>query len=352
MQYDAPRFEVATGSPAEITQFSKLLIVAVLLALCGVTVGCGSALQAAPPVASNIVVSVPVSAASVGVKYSAVPYVNGGAPPYTFTLEKGSLPPGVLLNAHTGSIMGIPSVAGDYDFALTVTDSPRLDRGTVAARIVVAAASSTGNQHSTITVSPANTTVVSKGTQQFSASITGTSNTAVTWSATAGNISNNGTFTAPPVSSSIPVTITATSTADQTLRAAATVIVIPPAPPLAITNSALAEANVGRPYSASLSANGGTLPYQWSLANSSLPSGIQLHASGVLSGTPPSSGSYIFTAKVTDSAGISSTHAFTLSVSSVSASGFDGPAELPRVYIQTAMSNTPASGTTITVTSG
>jgi hypothetical protein len=248
--------------------------------------------------------------------------------------------------------MGVPSVAGDYDFTLTVTDSPRSDRGTVAARIVVAAASSTFNQPPSIAVSPSNTIVVSKKTQQFTANITGTSNTAVSWSATAGNISNNGTFTAPQVSSTTPVTVTATSTTDGALRAAATVSVTPPAPLLTITSSTLAEANVGRPYSASLSANGGTAPYLWRLDNGSLPSGIQLHAAGVLSGTPPLSGSHIFTAKVTDAAGNTSMRAFTLSVSSVSASGFDGPAELPRVYIQTAMANTPAPGSTITVNSG
>ena len=354
MKFSSPCVEVATSLPSPSTQSSKLLVLAVLVALCGITVGCGSALHAAPPVPSKIVASIPVTAATVGVKYNAVPSVRGGVAPYTFALENGSLPPGVVLNSRTGSIMGVPSVAGAYDFTLSVTDSARSDRSTVAARIVVAAASSTVNQHPSITVSPSNTMVVSKRTQQFTASITGTSDTAVNWSATAGSISNNGTFTAPQVSSSTPVSITATSTTDGTLRAAATVTVTPPppVPPLAITSSALAEANVGRPYSASLSANGGTAPYLWSVGNGSLPSGIQLHATGVLSGTPPLSGSHIFTAKVADSAGNTSMHAFTLSVSSASASGYDGPAELPRVYIQTAMANTPAPGSTITVNSG
>jgi hypothetical protein len=105
-------------------------------------------------------------------------------------------------------------------------------------------------------------------------------------------------------------------------------------------------------YTASLSATGGVAPYQWSLITGSLPSGVQLQTTGVLSGTAALSGSYIFTAKVTDSAGNSSTHSFTLLVSALAASGFDGPAELPRVYIQTAMSNTPAPGSTITVNSG
>ncbi len=348
MQCIPPHVEVATSLPTQSTQSSKLLALAVLVALCGVTVGCGSTSHVAPQDTSKIVVSVPVTAATVGVKYNAVPSVSGGIAPYTFALENGSLPPGVLLNSHTGSIMGVPSVVGEYYFILTVTDSTGFDRGTGSARIVVAAA----KQHPGITISPSNSMVVSKGIQQFSAIITGTSNTAVSWSASAGTISGRGMFTAPQVSSTTSVTITATSTTDGTLRAAATVSVTPPAPSLAITTSALTEANAGRPYSTSLSANGGTSPYQWSLANGSLPSGIQLYATGVLSGTPPLSGSYLFTAKVTDSAGNSSTHAFTLSVSSASASGFDGPAELPRVYIQTAMANTPASGTTITVNSG
>jgi hypothetical protein len=352
MQSIPPRVEVATGLPDQSTQSSKLLALAVVVALCGVTAGCGSALNTALPVTGKILVSVPVTAASVGVKYNAVPSISGGVAPYTFALDNGSLPPGVQLNSHTGSIMGVPSVAGEYSFILTVTDSTGFDRGTGSARIDVAADNSTGKQHPSITVYPSNTMVVSKETQQFSASITGTPNTAVNWSASAGVISSKGMFTAPQVSSTTPVTITATGTTDGTLRAAAAVSVTPPGPPLALTSSALPEANVGRPYSTSLSANGGTSPYQWSLANGSLPSGIQLHATGVLSGTPPLGGSHIFAAKVTDSAGNSSTHAFTLSVSSVSVSGFDGPAELPHVYIQTAMANTPASGTTISVNSG
>jgi hypothetical protein len=41
-----------------------------------------------------------------------------------------------------------------------------------------------------------------------------------------------------------------------------------------------------------------------------------------------------------------------LTVSTVSASGFDGPAELPRIMIDSAMLNTPASGTVTTVSAG
>lgn len=66
-------------------------------------------------------------------------------------------------------------------------------------------------------------------------------------------------------------------------------------------------------------------------------------------------GSYHFGAKVTDANGNSAFAVFHLGVSSASTTpttGFDGPAELPRILIQSAMSNTPAPGNTITVNAG
>jgi hypothetical protein len=128
---------------------------------------------------------------------------------------------------------------------------------------------------------------------------------------------------------------------------------VTPKASLAIGTSAIPAAEASMPYSVSLSVTGGGTPYQWSLISGTLPSGIQLQASnGVIAGTTAVSGSFPFTAKVTDASGSSATAAFVLTVSPASANGFDGPAELPLIYIQTAMSNTPAPGSTITVNSG
>lgn len=206
--------------------------------------------------------------------------------------------------------------------------------------------------HDGMVVSPNSTTMVSQGVQQFAATLTGTPNTSIRWTTTAGSISSDGSFIAPRVTSNTPVTITATSTTTIGLNATANVVVTPIAA-LSIETSALTEATTGIPYTASLSAVGGTSPYQWSVASGALPAGIQLQSSsGALTGTTLSNGSFAFTAKVTDSTGASSTHPFSLSVASSSASGYDGPAELPLVYIQTAMANTPAPGTTTTVNAG
>ncbi len=233
-------------------------------------------------------------------------------------------------------------------------------------------ANSTNPSTASLALTPDSATVVSLQQLQFTARVSGSANTAVSWSASAGSISSSGVFTAPKVTSNTPVVITATSGTDFALpkdatvaiggsRASAMVTITPvtPSDSLAIASSALPAADAGEPYEASLTATGGVAPYQWSVANGSLPSGIQLRSSsGVITGLPALPGSYPLTAKVTDSSGHSATATFTLSVASKSASspapvsGFDGPAELPRIYIKSAMSNTPAPGSTITVSSG
>ncbi len=76
-----------------------------------------------------------------------------------------------------------------------------------------------------VSVSPTTATVASGGTEQFSAQVTNTSNTAVTWSATSGTVSTIGLFTAPTVTATKTVTITATSVADNTKSASAMVTV-------------------------------------------------------------------------------------------------------------------------------
>jgi hypothetical protein len=50
-------------------------------------------------------------------------YVTGGTPPYTWSIQSGSLPPGLSLNASSGTISGTPDAIGNYQFAIQVTDS-------------------------------------------------------------------------------------------------------------------------------------------------------------------------------------------------------------------------------------
>ena len=89
-----------------------------------------------------------------------------------------------------------------------------------------------------VTVSPSTANLAPSGTQQFTAAVTGTTNTAVTWSvngatggnSTVGTVSNTGLYVGPAsVSSPLSVTVAATSVQDPTQSATANVTVTPPA---------------------------------------------------------------------------------------------------------------------------
>jgi hypothetical protein len=67
-------------------------------------------------------------------------------------------------------------------------------------------------------------------------------------------------------------------------------------------------------YGTTLVASGGTTPYHWSVISGALPAGIQLNASGILSGMTSASGLFSFGAKVTDATGSSGQRNLTLSV--------------------------------------
>ena len=204
-----------------------------------------------------------------------------------------------------------------------------------------------------VTVSPRATTLTPAGQIKFTATVQGTSNSAVTWKASAGSIASDGTFTAPATVVPGQITITATSVSNST-QSATSLVTIQSASKLAIAGSSLSGVIANTPYDAALSATGGVPPYQWAISAGALPVGIALQsATGALAGTTTQTGEYSFTAKVSDSASNSATQSFTVAVAAAAPSGaFDGPAELPRVYLNTTLADTPAPGPAITVLAG
>ena len=77
----------------------------------------------------------------------------------------------------------------------------------------------------------------------------------------------------------------------------------PPAPPLNIVTASLPNGQIGRPYSTTLTATGGTPPLSWARTAGAVPAGLTLSArSGVISGTPAATGAGTpLTFTVTDS---------------------------------------------------
>ena len=79
---------------------------------------------------------------------------------------------------------------------------------------------------------------------------------------------------------------------------------------LQFTTTTLPAGTVGVPYSATIGAAGGASPYTFLATD--LPAGLVLSTGGALTGIPFAPGGYIFSVKVTDSAGSSLTSGFTV----------------------------------------
>src|SRR5260370_24049725 len=152
----------------------------------------------------------------------------------------------------------------------------------------------------TVVIAPGSVSVSSSTTYAFYATVSNTSNTAVTWKASVGKISSTGLFTAPAVSTTTTAVVTAVSLADPTALATA-IVTVTPVPPLYIGTTTLPTGLTGTPYSAVLAASGGTPPYSWSISCGALPAGLNLGTGGAISGTTTATSSFTFNVHATDS---------------------------------------------------
>jgi hypothetical protein len=340
------------------SRFSRALaqrpsVLILLLAAALLTTSCGTLAQAngtqskGAPNTLNLSGNLP--AGTVNESYNAVLAVSGGSSPYYFSVKTGALPPGISLNPATGTFSGKPTTVGNFSFEVIVTNFPRLDQGSHTFAIVVGSGSSGGNVK--VSVSPASATLLSNQKQQFTAAVSGTSNTGVIWSATAGSVNASGLYTAPAVSAQTNVVVTATSNADSSKLASAAVTVDPEnRQALKITTGDLPQGQQGDTYSEVFTATGGATPYSWSISAGTPPAGTAMNANGDFAGMPTATGAFNFTVTVTDATNQTATGNFSVTV--IAGSNFDGPAELPRVTVPSAMSDTPAPGAVIAVNAG
>ncbi|GAB3717709.1 hypothetical protein GCM10027592_60000 [Spirosoma flavus] len=98
-------------------------------------------------------------------------------------------------------------------------------------------------------------------------------------------------------------------------------------PTLTVTNPTIATATSGAPFSQTFTASGGSSPYSFSTI-STLPTGLSLSTTGVLSGTPTQAGTFNLTVQATDAGGCGGTGA-TYSLTVGAASSITGFAATP-----------------------
>ena len=84
---------------------------------------------------------------------------------------------------------------------------------------------------------------------------------------------------------------------------------------VAVNPATLPAGMLGTVYNQTLTATGGTAPYSFSVASGALPSGLTLNAAtGVLSGTPLATGTFIFTLRATSQGGCAGQRQYVLTV--------------------------------------
>lgn len=123
-------------------------------------------------------------------------------------------------------------------------------------------------------------------------------------------IDADGSFTYTPLASftgtdSFPFTVLSGDSAGDYADGTASVMVEPAGPNVTITTTTLPDGTLRRPYSFQLEATGGTPPYTWNkygpVGMGTLPVGVGIAPSGLISGTPKRAGTYTFVVKCLDS---------------------------------------------------
>jgi hypothetical protein len=254
-----------------------------------------------------------------GASYSVMLSVAGGTPGYTWTMASGSLPAGLTLSSG-GVISGTPTVSGTFNFSVKVTDSGSpAQTQTVSLALTISAPGA-----APLAITSSNLANGTSGAS-YSATLSAAGGTpGYTWTMASGSLpagvtlSSGGVISGTPTVNgtfnfSVEVTDSGSPVQTQTVNMSLTINVA--AAQLVITTSTLSSGTSGASYSTTLSANGGTPGYAWSITSGSLPAGLSLGAiSGVISGTPLGAGTSSFTIEVTDDGSPAQTKSATESI--------------------------------------
>ncbi|MCX6589795.1 MAG: Ig domain-containing protein, partial [Acidobacteria bacterium] len=232
----------------------------------------------------------------------------------SYSVASGSLPPGLTLNSATGLLSGAPTVAGTFTPTIAITDSS----GAPVTLNTRAFSLTISNPLNLTTSSPlpaagaghpyATTFQASGGRMPYKFS-------AVELPLPAGLSVNTDTG----ILSGTPHTATNATVyilvEDADGRSAISGYSLTIGPGVRFTTLWLPNGTRTTAYSQTVAATGGTGALTYSLASGSLPNGLTLSvSSGLLSGTPTLAGTYNFSLRATDSAGIFATQPFSLAI--------------------------------------
>jgi hypothetical protein len=316
---------VVSGSPTAAGTFAFVAKVAD-------TLGATASRQFTLVVAIGLTIATPptLPVATVGIPYTVLLQASGGGAPYTWKDTAGSPPAGVSVGIN-GNLSGTPTATGSSSFTVQVTDSLGHQASAQLSLTVARALSITTNTLSGATVGSAYSQPLAAtgGTPPYTWSLSNGSLPGGLTLSAAGSITGTasaaGTFTF-----TVKVTDSAAFTASKQLT-------ITVAGGLSITTAAtLPGASLNAGYAQTLAASGGAPPYTWALTSGALPAGLTLSAAGVIAGAPTATGTFQFTATVTDSASTTASQQFTLTVAGLAIT----PTTLPGAKVGASYSQT------------
>lgn len=237
--------------------------------------------------------------------------VAGGTPPYSWAVTGGVLPEGLTLSS-TGLLSGVPERAGPSTFMVEITDA-RGARGVFVWTLVV-----TWRQ---LTVSPASLPPGQSGQpyRQVLRADGGTppyrfllvSDRPLPEGLT---IRHDGVLAGTPTEPAGNYTFTIVFADATDAPGSVTYTLTLAAAEPVLRTLALRTATVGKSYRAKLAMAGGRNPVRFTRVSGRLPAGLRLMRSGVVTGTPKSTGTFRFKVSARDATGVSTRRLYSLTV--------------------------------------
>ncbi|WP_368731463.1 IPTL-CTERM sorting domain-containing protein [Delftia sp. K82] len=271
------------------------------------------------PATVSITVSAPTLAIApaslpngfVNFPYNGTVSASGGTLPYTYAITSGSLVPGLSLNTSTGEIIGTPFASGTSNLTITATDANSATGSRIYNFVIAPQAPVAGPVSATLAANSSSNPIMLNLSGGAAASV------AVASAASHGTATASGTSITytPTAGYSGPDSFTYSATNATGTSSPATVSITVSAPTIALTPTSLPNGTTGSSYSTTLSASGGMAPYSYTITAGTLPVGLSLTVStGLISGTPSSSGTTNLTITATDANSATGSRAYTFTI--------------------------------------